>query len=294
MKKCNIIVVLIISSTMFAHTLVADEASSPQETPVGYGNNEAAGAYAEVNGINMYYEVYGEGEPLVLIHGNGDSIKGLSPQIEHLSKTHKVYIADSRGHGKSEAGEREFTYELMAEDWSELIETVEIQPANIFGHSDGGIIGLLLGIHHPETVGKIAIMGANLNPGPEAADAWAHEWVQGKLKDAEDNIQEGDTSEGLRIWRQKLRLLAYHPDISVEELGKIESPVLVMAGDRDIIRLEHTVAIFQNLKNAQLCIFPGQTHFATVTDPELFNSTLEKFFLEPFSMPSSQEYMSGW
>lgn len=268
--------------------------NEPEAEPIPYGDNAEVGAFAEVNGIKMYYEVYGEGEPLLFIHGNGDSIKGWTAQIEHFSKTNKVIVADSRGHGKSGAGEDELTFELFAQDYAALIAHLKLQPVDIVGQSDGGIIALLLGIHHPETVDKMAIMGANLTPGPEAVDPWAPEWVQGKLDIVEKMIESGDTREGLKIGKKRLQLLLDHPNISVEDLAKIESPVLVMAGDRDIIREEHTVFIYQNIKNAHLCIFPGVTHFALFTDPELFNATIEKFMVDPFSMPSSQEIMSNW
>ena len=101
--------------------------------PIPYGSNKAVGKYASVNGIKMYYEVYGEGKPLVLIHGNGGSILTMGYQVQYFSKYYRCIVADSRAHGKSGVGEGRLTYEQMADDWSALLDTLKIDSAYVLG-----------------------------------------------------------------------------------------------------------------------------------------------------------------
>jgi len=260
---------------------------------VPYGVNDKVGKFAEVNGVKMYYEIYGEGEPLLIIHGNSGSIGGMSKQIAHFSKTHQVIVADSRGHGKSGLGEAKLTYRQMADDYEKLLAHLKVTSAHVLGYSDGGIIGLLLGIHHRECVSKIAVMGANLNPGTDAVYSWAPQSVRKRLKLVQGRIDEGDTFRDWKRIKQVLRLLVEQPNIELKELRTIKSPVLVLSADRDIIREEHTVSIFQNIPKAHLCIFPGSTHFIGKQNPELFNLTVEQFLTKPFERPESKALISG-
>jgi pimeloyl-ACP methyl ester carboxylesterase len=256
-----------------------------KESP-DYGQNDAAGKYAEVNGIKLYYETYGEGDPLLLIHPNSGSISNMAPQIEEFSKHYRVIAADSRGHGKSEAGKDRLTYPSMAEDFSVLMDTLGLKQAKVIGWSDGGIVGLLLAIGHPDKVGHMAIMGANLNPA--GAYDWAQEWVTRQVKEGEAQLAKNPDNEHLRLELQYFDLLGKQPDIPVESLKKIKNPVLVMAGDRDVIRTAHTVEIFEHIPKSQLLIFPGATHMLSAEDPERFNAAVSRFFTTPFRMPDTK------
>jgi len=122
------------------------------DTP--YGHNESVGKYANINGIRMYYEEYGEGEPLFIIHSNAGAIKSMAWQIEYFKSKYRVIIADSRGHGKSESSTGPLTYIQIAKDWAELANQLNIDSVHVIGFSDGGIIGLLMGINHPDKVNK--------------------------------------------------------------------------------------------------------------------------------------------
>ncbi|PHZ85612.1 alpha/beta fold hydrolase [Paremcibacter congregatus] len=273
---------------------VAAASSAPEEGPAGeisYGQNAAAGHYADINGIKFYYETYGDGAPLILIHGNGGSIASLAAQIAFFSRTYKVIVADSRGHGKSGLGDQPLTYSQMMEDWNVLLDFLNIQQASIFGWSDGGILGLLLAIDHPDKVAKMAIMGANLRPDDTAVHGWVKPILAQAEQDVEAQIAGKDTSRNWALQKQLLALLKTQPDIKVESLHKIMAPVLVMAGDRDVIRGEHTLEIFNNIEKSQLAILPGNTHFAPVTDAKKFNAILNDFFETPFSMPTTQAIM---
>jgi len=287
----NIFKVIAILAVM---TLPAYSKASDPSVPasVPYGNNAAVGKYAHVNGIKMYYEIYGSGAPLVLIHGNSDSIAGLAAQIDCFSKYYKVIVADSRGHGKSGLGTDQLTYPQIMEDWHDLLTQLNVNKAKIFGWSDGGILGLLMAIKYPENIDKLAIMGANLRPDETAVYPWVQPILTQARMHVEAMIAQKDSSNDWDLQRQLLNLLTTQPDIDVKSLQQIKLPVLVMAGDRDVIREEHTLEIFQNLENAHLAILPGNTHFAPVNDSVKFNAMLSDFFKNPFTKPSTEDLMA--
>ena len=266
-------------------------AAEAQADLIPYGDNPAAGHYADVNGIAMYYETYGSGSPLLVIHGNGQSISAVKFQIEHFARKYHVIAADSRGHGKSGLGTDHLEYVQMMEDYNSLLDQLNITGANVIGWSDGGILSLLLAIHHPDKVNKMAIMGANLRPDETAVNSWTHELLEPFSKTVDQMISDKDTSTDWPLNRQLLDLLMTQPDIPLESLHRITSPVLVMAGDKDIIRTQHTVEIFENLEKAHLAILPGQTHWAPATDPDTFNALVDRFFDTPYTRPESRDIL---
>jgi len=260
---------------------------------VDYGNNADAGQYVSANGIQMYVEQYGTGDPLVLIHGSGQSIVDMAAQISFFAQRYRVIVADSRAHGKSGMTEQQMTYRQMAADWVALIDHLGLNPVKLIGWSDGGNIGLEIARAYPEKVDRLAVMGANLAPSRDAVQDWAVQWVKDVSAEIDAKLASGDVSQETRAMQQQFYLLRELPDMSKAELASIETPVLVMAGDRDIIRDEHTVMMYQTLPNAHLAIFPGQTHFTPATDPALFNSTVDRFFANPYSRPDSKTFVLG-
>ena len=249
---------------------------------VPYGNNPETGNFAVLNGVKIYYEVYGSGEPLLLVHGNGGNIEGMKYQIEYFSRHYMVIAMDCRGRGKSELGNDPLSYIQMTADAAALLDHLKVDPAFFIGRSDGGIIGLMLGYRFPEKLKKMAVFGANLWPGTTSLYPGEVEGAAKIRRQAEEMIAKGD---GLKDWNliyQRFKLMETQPDISADELRRIEVPVLVMSCDRDIILEEHTLFIYRHIPNANLSIFPGETHWVTNDNPDLFNSTVSRFFSEPF------------
>ena len=267
--------------------------ATAQDSEVSYGNDPERGGYADINGIEMYYEVYGEGEPMALIHGSGQDISAMRHQIDYFADNYKVVVADSRAHGKSGLGEGELTYIQMADDWADLFRYLKLGPVKVVGWSDGGNIGLRMAVDHPEVISKLATMGANLQPDDSAVQPWAVAWVKEASAEVDAMLKSGDTSQNWKVQAEHLRLLREQPDMSLAELGTIKVPVLVMAGDKDVIRDEHTVLIYQNIPQAHLAIFPGETHFTPETNPELFNRTVDTFISKPYSRPDTKDIMLG-
>ncbi|HTN00170.1 MAG TPA: alpha/beta hydrolase [Pedobacter sp.] len=254
-----------------------------QAPTIKYGDNQEAGNYQTVNGIKLYYEVYGSGKPLILLHGNGGSIRSQGKRIEYFKNHFQVIAIDSRAHGKSiDSTAKSLTYMQMASDVNALLETLKIDSAYVWGQSDGGILGLLLAIHYPGKVAKLATFGANIFPGKSAVFDEIDQMVMDTLK----------TTKNFTI-KRLYSLLAYQPDITEKDLKKIKCPVLIMSGDRDAIRLEHSIKIFYAIKNSNFFVMPGATHFGSYEKTDLFNLVLSDFFRQPFSKISSVELFTG-
>jgi pimeloyl-ACP methyl ester carboxylesterase len=252
-------------------------ATSASTTP--YGANAGASGTLTHDGVSLYYETYGTGMPLLLVHGNGASIGSLAAQIEFFKSQYQVIAMDSRDHGRSGSSDGPLTYEKMTDDLAALIDHLKLGSVNVIGWSDGGIEALLLGIRHPGKVKKIVSMAPNLNPGPSALYKESEEMIKSILASIPDS--ERDTPAGSRTLKVA-GLMLKEPNIDPTELERIMAPTLVLAGDQDMVRTEHIVEIFGHLQNAQLAIFPNSTHMVPFDDPALFNSTIERFLSTPF------------
>jgi len=277
MKRILVLVLLALS----APSLARGQAGTTQisKPAVRYGANPAAGSTFTHDGVKLYFEVYGAGEPLLLVHGNGGSIADLRAQIAHFRKRYRVIAMDSRDQGKSGDSPDKLTYERMTDDLAALLDHLKVGPANVLGWSDGGIEALLLGIRHPAKVKKIATMAANLNPSESAL----YPEVIALVRSMIEATPAADRNTPQR--RRELKVtgtMLDEPNIEIKALEAITAPTLVLAGDHDIIRDEHTVAIYQHIPNSQLAIFPNATHMVLYDDPALFNATVERFFRTPF------------
>jgi pimeloyl-ACP methyl ester carboxylesterase len=253
--------------------------TAPATAAVKYGANAAAGRTFTHDGVKLYYEVYGTGEPLLMVHGNGGSISDLRNQIAYFRKRYMVIAMDSRDHGRSADSAETLTYEKMTDDQAALLDHLKVGPVNVLGWSDGGIEALLLGIRHPAKVKKLVAMAANLNP---TEDAFSPE-VLALIKTMMAEVPAADrqTPEGRRALKVTGMMLV-EPNIDAKALETITAPTLVLAADHDVIRDEHTVAIYHHVPNSQLAIFPNATHMIPYDDPATFNATVERFLRTPF------------
>jgi pimeloyl-ACP methyl ester carboxylesterase len=252
-----------------------------QTNPVGkgpYGNN-TVGKYYDIRGFKMYCEIYGEGDPLLIIHGNGGSISNFAENIPFFAKKYKVIIADSRSQGKSADPGDSLTYEMMADDYAALLTTLQIDSANVIGWSDGGINGLLLAIRHPEKVKKLAITGANLEPDTNAVFQEVWDIVDPVYQRLRNKTSK--TANEKNQWKL-MRLLVEQPHIPLADLHKITCPALVIGGDHDVIREEHTMLIYHNIPKSYLWILPNSGHSTPVVYKDVFNATVNDFFQKPY------------
>lgn len=251
------------------------------QTTTSYGDNAAAGHYATLNGIRVYYETYGAGEPLLLLHGNGGSIKAFAQNIPVLSQHFRVVAMDSRAQGKSTDPSDSISFEQMADDAAALLRHLKIDSAFVLGWSDGGIVGLCLAMRHPQAVRKLLTTGANLWPDSTAIVPWL--WKRDKAVVDTINTKTFDVKRK-NDW--KLFLLDWQqPHIALGELQKIKCPVLVVAGDRDVIRTEHTVLIAQNIPQSFLWIVPNSGHATLMEHRDQFNQAAIDFFTGRWKRP---------
>lgn len=244
-----------------------------------YGKNKDAGKFYNIRGFKMYAETYGKGQPLLIIHGNGGSINNFLYQIPYFSKKYEVIIADSRAQGNSKDEADSLSYEMMADDYAALLDQMKIDSAYVIGWSDGGINGLLLAIRHPEKVKKLAVTGANLWPDTTAVFNDVEQMVLPEYNSAK--AMTNRTPQQKAGWKL-LRLLIEEPHIPLTDLHKISVPTLVIGGDHDVIKPEHTLLIAQNIPNSYLWILPNSGHSTPIIYKDDFNKQIGDFFSKPF------------
>ncbi len=266
--------------------LIAISCNWKNKIPFGfknYGENNFKGKYQKIRGFKMYYEIYGEGDPVLIIHGNGGSIKSFIYQIPYFSKNYKVIVADSRSQGRSLDNTDSLSYEMMADDFNALLDTLKIPSCNIIGWSDGGINGLLLAIRHPEKVKKLAITGANLWPDSTAIDPEVYKIIQKGYNDLiSSNTLKKQIDPGFGNKLKLSRLIAKAPHISINELKSIRCPTLVIGGDHDAIRPRHTLLIAEAIPQSYLWIIPNSGHSTPLFYNDQFNKTINTFFTKPY------------
>ena len=250
-----------------------------KDPTVPYGHNKARGKFYNVRGFKMYAEIYGHGAPLLMIHGNGESLRDFIYQIPYFEKKYKVIVADSRAQGNSADSGDSLTYEMMADDYSALLDVMKIDSAYVIGWSDGGINALLLAIRHPEKVKKLASTGANLVPDTTAVpkEVWdiaLPTYIALKGKTTKTPREKNEY--------KLMRLLAEQPHIPLTDLQKISCPSLIIGGDHDVIKEEHTMLIYKNIPKAYLWILPGSGHGTPVFYKDDFNKVVDRFFSTPY------------
>jgi pimeloyl-ACP methyl ester carboxylesterase len=273
LKKCLLSPSILLLSQFLVSILFA------QEPAIHYGANATAGKFYSIRGFNMYCETYGEGQPLLIIHGNGGSIADFVNNIPYFSKKYKVIIADSRAQGKSADLKDSLSYEMMADDYAALLDTMKVDSAFVIGWSDGGINGLLLAIRHPEKVRKLAVTGANCWPDTSAVASD----VIDLLMPFYNNIKAKTEKNPIEKAQWKLlRLLVEEPHISVAELHRIGCPTLVIGGDHDVIRPEHTMLISHSIPKSYLWILPNSGHSTPIFYKDAFNAIVDDFFAKPY------------
>ncbi len=238
-----------------------------------------ASATAHVNGLDIYYEVHGTPGPwIIFLHGGMGSALAWGNQISAFDTHNRVLLIESRGHGRSGWDGAPITYEAMASDVLGVMDVLGIAKADIVGWSDGGIIGLILGIDHADRVNKIVADGANTDPDgvdvsvldkpPYSLPSDRDERIYKSLSPTPDRWQEFSDAIN-KMWETEPKITG--------KLGKITVPVLVMVGDHDLIKPDHTKMIADSIPGAKLVIVPDAAHFIVWQQPEAFNSVVKEF-----------------
>ena len=236
--------------------------------------------YAPVNGIEMYYAAYGEGDPVLLIHGGLGHADVWGAQVAELMKTHKVIVADSRGHGRSTRDAQPFGYALMASDYLALLDTLGVERTALVGWSDGGIIGLDIAINHPKRLSKLFAHAANatvdgVDPGV-ATNAVFGAYIE---RMGEDYRRMSPTPDGYDDFVAQIsKMWATEPAYTREQLAAITVPTAIVLGDHDeAITRAHTDYLAQTIPGAQEIILKDTSHFAMLQDPAGYNQAILQF-----------------
>ena len=213
----------------------------------------------------------GTGEPLILLHGNGEESRYFARQIRHFAKTRKVIAIDTRGHGQSPRGNAPFTIRQFAEDLHDFMEEKGIERADILGFSDGGNTALVFALQYPQKVRKLILNGANLYPSGMKTlivlPIWAGYGAASLL---------APVSQKAKKQKELLGLMVKDPYIRPEDLRRISSKTLVLVGKNDMIRHRHSLLIAKSIPRAKFVCIRGD-HFIAAKNPEAFNRVVERF-----------------
>lgn len=216
--------------------------------------------------IQHHYIEQGQGEPLVLLHGNGESGDYFAHQMEAFSRRYHVYAPDTRGHGGTPRGNAPFTIDQFAADLAGFLDRLSIPKAHILGFSDGANIAMVFAMNWPDRVGKLILDGGNLDP--SGVTAACTRWIQREYRAAKEKGDAGTI--------ELMELMLDQPHIPPAHLARITAPTLVMAGNRDVILREHTKLIARSIPGAKLTILQGD-HFIAAKHPEEFNRAVLEF-----------------
>jgi pimeloyl-ACP methyl ester carboxylesterase len=236
--------------------------------------------YAPVNGIQMYYAVYGTGDPILLIHGGLGHADIWAHQVAELSKTHKVIVADSRGHGRSTRTEEPYGYDLMASDYLALLDFLRIDKTALVGWSDGGIIGIDIAMSHPERLTKLFAHAANVTvDGVDPAVMTNKTFGAYIERSGIDYKRLSKTPDQYDAFVAQIsHMWESQPNWTKEQLGKIPVPTAIVLGDHDeAIKRDHTEYMASAIPGAKLVILNETSHFAMLQDPSGYTQAVLDF-----------------
>jgi pimeloyl-ACP methyl ester carboxylesterase len=234
--------------------------------------------YVRLGDVDTWYDEHGEGEALVLLHPGGADARAYAPNLRALAARFRVLTPERRGHGRTPDVEGPITYELMARDTIAFLEATVGGPAHLVGCSDGATVALLVALRRPDLARRVVLV----------AGVFHHDgWVPGAV-DVDDTTTaflataygevSPDGSEHFPVVAAKLaRMHAKEPTLGTSDLDGVKSRTLVMVGDDDEVRLEHAMALYRGLPDAELAVVPGTSHGLLVEKPSLCNTIIVEF-----------------
>jgi pimeloyl-ACP methyl ester carboxylesterase len=219
--------------------------------------------YAPVNGLKMYYEIHGSGNPLVLIHGGGSTINSTFGRVINiLAITHKVIAVEMQAHGHTADIDRPLSFEQDADDIAELLQHLQISQADIFGFSNGASTTLQLAIRHSQLVSKIIVASTFYKK--DGAQPWLWDMMknatfEGMPQAYKDAFLEivPDANALYRMYERDVTRMQTFKEINEEDIKAITAPALIIGGDNDVVRPEHAVEMYRQMQHAKLAIVPG-------------------------------------
>jgi len=250
--------------------------------------------YLTINGTELYSEVDGEGEPVLLLHGGFCSLESLRAQSDALVPRYEVHAFERPGHGRSADIDEEYSYELGLADTVAYLDARGLESVHVIGYSDGAILALMLALEHPERVRSVVSISGNLDPSafdrsgeherlllsaePAATTEPGASEDQPDLERRHYERLSPDGPQHADVVLEKLfRLWTTEPNIDAARLASIAAPTLIVAGDRDSIRPDHSLLMAASIPGARLCIVPGASHGLLAEQPELISRVIGDF-----------------
>ncbi len=257
---------------------------------------QSFGNFAGVNGMQMYYEVSGEGDPLIVLHGAYMNIPSMGEIIPALAETHRVYALELQGHGRTTDIDRPITYQNLADDVAAFMDAIGLEKADVFGYSMGANTGLQLAIRHPDKVDQLIAASVSYD-----VEGWQPAFrkflpqltveMMTSMPFAEDYKKLAADPEGFPALVEKLIALEHEPMAWEKEVRELKAPVLIITGDADMVTLEHSVAMFRLLGGggmgdmgkplpaSRLAVLPATSHTAVIGQADLLQNIIEPFLM---------------
>lgn len=288
-KKTIAIIVVVVLAVFIAGFYLFDNTTKGMIAYYAWkamSSDSGKGSYGDINGIKLYYEVHGKGEPILLLHGGTVFIESFYLQIPPLAREFMVIAPDSRGHGRSGDTDSPLSYSAMASDMVQLLKKLGIPRAHVVGWSDGGIIGIDLALRHPEMVNRLVLIGANFDVAGLTAEN-----VESTRKMTPDSPQFAEVRDFYNriapdpkhwpVLINKIRKMwLSQPHYSRQDLQRIKSPTLIIAGENDVIREAHTLEMSRFIKGSQHLIIPKASHLVPIEQYETVNREIIGFLKE--------------
>lgn len=263
--------------------------SKPDSAPAAIPDQVAqvTSGHAEINSVKLYYEITGDGEPLLLLHGGLGGSDHFSKIIPSLTGSFKVITVDRRGHGRSYDNGEPYTYAAMADETAAFLDHLQLDSVKILGFSDGGVVGYHLASTYPNKVRKLAAVGANFRVNgmtEETIDFMKNRLTPENLGEVfpEIEIKYAATNpqpENFAAFVTRSHALWLHdPYLTEEQMMAIQAPVLFIVGENDAVRIEHVLFMRTLVEQSQVCVLPGATHFVLGENPKVVLPILLDFF----------------
>jgi pimeloyl-ACP methyl ester carboxylesterase len=236
------------------------------------------GQHIRVEDVSIYCETFGSGPPVLVLHGGLGSLEDMSSQIRALAGSHFVIAVDSHGHGRSTDANAPLSYSRMSDDMVAVLDQLKVDRADVVGWSDGGIIGLDLAMRHPNRVRRLVAISANYNPGGLGAVVTVGEVPRTSVRYW---LLSPNPAQWPVLYRKVLTMWATQPQYTLNDLGHIKAPTLIMAGEYDLIKREHTDQLAKAIPGSHESVIAGAGHGVPTEKPEVVDSEILKFLDAP-------------
>lgn len=240
-------------------------------------------AYAVLNGVRTWYEQHGDGDPLVLLHpgGAGVDARALGPNVGPLAAHFHVYTPERRAHGRTPDVDGPITFDAMAEDTIAFLEAVVGRRAHVVGSSDGAIVGLLVALRRPDLIARLVLVAGVFH-----FDGWFPQVIDPNIEPPAflarlyEEVSPDGPAHYQAVVDKLARMHSEEPALAADELREVKSRTLVMVGDDDQVRLEHALAMYRGIPDAELMVVPGTSHGLLVEKPDLCNDVILHFLMD--------------